>query len=210
MIKKAERHPSCAGRFHKTLLYVQLNQSDSLNQVPRNIVGQHSTRFGMFLTHNEVHFRWVSTATCATETLKKSRNGKRCVDMKRTFQATNVDTEFQSGCGAYRHQRFIVFHILLGTLPIRYREVSVVNQKPIGFAVYLAILAKLLANAFALLARIGKNQALSIFGMFKNITYTWVGSLGSSISGRIGHRRRDLLCFIVRCLGCGVKEVLHR
>ena len=72
--------------------------------------------------------------------------------MKRTLQTSDVNTEFQSGCGTYRHQGFIVFHILLGTLTIRYREVSVMNKETIGFAVYLAILAKLLANAFALLA----------------------------------------------------------
>ena len=210
VIKQAVGQPFRARRFDKPFLDIQLHQRDALYQIPRDHVGQHGARFGMFLAHDEPHFRRVAASAGSAHALQKAGHRKRRVDLERAFQPADVDSQFQGRRRADRKQRVVVLHFFLGAFAVGRGEVAVMDQKAVGLVLCFAVLPQMLTHRLAFLARIGKDQALAPSCVFKDITHARIGG-GRRVIGRWLQRRDlgDLISAFVR-LRIGVEEMLHR
>lgn len=88
-----------------------------------------------------------------------------------------------------------------------------VNQKPLGLAARLAVLPQALADRLALLARVGKDEALAAAGVLKDVRKPRIGSDGRCVARRLNGKRGRCGCSSLLSL-IGLrrrrKEVLKR
>ena len=104
------------GRLDPLFLAIELYERNALQELPRNGLGHHRARLGLFLAHDKPHFgRKVATA-CAPHALQKGADGKRRVNLERALQATDINAELQRRGGDGRLRLFLVAHELLGGL----------------------------------------------------------------------------------------------
>ena len=101
------------GRLHPVLLAIQLHERNTLQQFPRNGLGQHGARLGLLLAHDEVHLGREVASTRATHALQETRNGKGGVDLKCPLKPADVDAELQRRSGDGGLGLLLVAHELL-------------------------------------------------------------------------------------------------
>ena len=210
MVEKAVRKPVHFGRLHKAILDIELYQSDPLDQKPRDQFRQHSSRFGVVLTHDKPHLGRVASAACPAHALQETGHRKRRVDLECSLQLSDIDAEFQRRRRAYRHQRIIILHLLFRALSVGRREISVMDEKALRLVIVLAVLPQVLAYRFAFLAGVGEDKTLFPPGMLENVAHTGIRLI------RCGICRR----FFRRCFHCDrssfvglrirIEKMLHR
>ena len=167
--QQAVRKPPFARRLDKTLLQIELDECDALQKLPRNRLRQDRTRFGMLLADHEPHLLRVSAAAGPAHPLQERRNRERRVDLERAFQFADIDPELQRRCRTGRQRGLLVLHLLLRGLPVRDRQIPVMDQETVRLMIGLAVLAQRRRDFLALLTRIAENKTFSALGMFKNI-----------------------------------------
>ena len=87
------------GWLDPLFLAIELYERDALQELPRNGLGHHRARLGFFLAHDKPHLGRKIAAPRAAHSLQKGADGKRCIDLKRTLQTADIDTELQCRCG---------------------------------------------------------------------------------------------------------------
>ena len=115
------------GRLDPLFFAIELYERDTLQEFPRNGLGHHRARLGFFLAHDKPHLGWKVATACAPHALQKGADGKRRIDLKRTLQAADIDTELQRRGGDGRLCLFFIAHELLGRLAQRCRKVAVMD-----------------------------------------------------------------------------------
>ena len=118
VVEKAVGQPVHPGRLHEPLLDIELHQRDPLDQVPRDQVRQHGPCLRVLLPHHEPHLRGLAPAPGPTQSLQKSRHGKRRIDVEGPLQPPDIDAQLQRRRGAHAHQRVVVLHLLLRALAV--------------------------------------------------------------------------------------------
>ena len=103
-------------RLDPLFLAIELYERDALQELPGNRLGHHRTRLGFFLAHDKPHFGRKIAAARAPHALQKGADGKRCVDLKRALQATDINAELKRGGGDGCLCLLLVAHELLGGL----------------------------------------------------------------------------------------------
>ena len=209
MIEKAVGQAVQTGRLHKALLNIQLHEGNALDQIPGNAVGQHGARLRVILTHDEPHLRGIAPASRAAHALQKAGDSEGRVDMKCPLQPPDIDAQLQRGGRAHAHVGVVVFHLVLGALPVGGGEVSVVDEKAVGLVVDLAVCPQLLADGFAFFPGIGKDQALFAPGMLKDIADPRIGGHRCGVRGLFHGRRLHLDCSVLAGLGRRIIKMLH-
>ena len=167
--------------FDKALFNIQLNQGNSLDQIPGNHIGKHGASLRMILAHNEPHFGRITAAACPAHTLQEAGDGEGSINLKCAFQTADIDSKLQRSCSTDRHERAVIFHLLLCTLPIGGREIAVMDEKSFRFMLRFTVLAKTLTDGFTLFPRVGENQALLPSGMLKNVPDAGVCRRGGKV-----------------------------
>ena len=142
----------------------------------------------MIFPHDKPHFRRIAATAGPAHTLQKTGHSKGCINLKGTFQPADINTELQrSGC-TNAQEGIIIFHFFFSTLPIRCREIAVVNEKTVRFPIHFAVLPEILTDGFAFFPGIGKNEALFSFCVFKDIPDPWICRFRSRICGGLEPR----------------------
>ena len=100
------------GRLDPLFLAIELYECYALQELPRNGLGHHRARLGLFLAHDKPHLGRKIAASRAPHALQKGADGKRRVDLEGTFQAADIDTELQRRGGDGRLCLFLVAHEL--------------------------------------------------------------------------------------------------
>ena len=209
MVKQAVGEPSRPRRLHKSLLDIQLDQRNALNQGPGDHIGKHGPRFRMIFPHYEPHFRRAAPSAGPAHPLQEAGHRKWRVNLKRPFQPADVNAELQRGGGADGHEGIIILHLLFRALPVGGGKVSVVDEETVRFMVGLAILPQALADRLAFLPGIGKDQALFPPRMLKNIAHARIGGFGSGVRRWLREERfRHVLLSLIR-LGIRIEKMLH-
>ena len=104
------------GRLDPLFLAIELYERDALQELPRNGLGHHRARLGLFLAHDKPHLGRKVAASRAAHTLQKGADGKRRIDLKRTFQTADIDAKLKRRGGDGRLCLFLVAHELLSRL----------------------------------------------------------------------------------------------
>ena len=190
MIQKAVWETVQPRRFHPAFLKVHLHQRNRLYQLPRYIFRQHSPRFRRILPDHKPHFRRCSPAPGSSHPLQKRGYGKRGINLKRPFQAADIDPQLQCRCGYSRQILIFILHGFLCGQTIRSGKISMVNQKTIRFPPGFTVLAKRRCNGLRLLSRIAEDQAFHAAGMFKDIPDSRIRRKRSLIGCRRKKRQR--------------------
>ena len=183
------------GRLDPLFFAIKLYECDALQELPGNGLGHHRARLGFLLAHDKPHLGRKIAASRTPHALQKGADGKRCVDLKRTFQATDINAELQRGGSDSGLRLLLVAHKLLGRLAQRCRKVAMMDQEAVWLVPVLAVAAQHGAHSFCLLARVGKDQTLAAAGVFKDIAHAGIGVVGCGISGveqRLLGRSRDV------------------
>ena len=183
VIDQAVRESIELGRFDPLFLAIELYERDALQELPRNGLGHHRARLGLFLAHDEPHLGWKIAASRAAHSLQKGADGKRRVDLKRTLQTADIDTEFQRRGGDGCLCLFLVAHELFCRLTQRCRKIAVMDEETVGLVPAFTVAAQHGAHGLCLLARVGKDQALAAAGMFKDVAHAGVGVVGCGVGG---------------------------
>ena len=170
-------------RLDPLFLAIELYERDALQELPRNGLGHHRARLGLFLAHDEPHLGWKIAASRAAYTLQKGADGKRRIDLERTFQTADIDAEFQRGGGDGCLRLLLIAHEFLGRLAQRCRKIAVVDEKAVGLVSALTVAAQHGAYGLCLLARVGKDQALAPAGVFEDIAHAGIGVFGRDVGG---------------------------
>ena len=209
VIEEAVGQTVQARRLHKALFNVELHQSDALDQIPGDAVGQHGPGLLVILPHHKPHLRGIAPTSGAAHALQEAGDGEGRVDLKGPLQAADVNAQLQRGRGADAHEGVVVLHLLLGALPVGGGEIAVVDEEAVGLVIDLAVLPQLLADGLAFLPGIGEHQALTAPGVLKDVADARVGGLRRRVGGLLHRRgfRRDEFPFVR--LGRGVVKVLH-
>ena len=100
------------GRLDPFFLAIELYERDALQELPRNGLGHHRARLGLFLAHDKPHLGRKIAASRAAHSLQKGADGKWRINLKRTLQAADIDTELQRRGGDGRLCLFLVAHEL--------------------------------------------------------------------------------------------------
>ena len=95
VIEQAVGEPIELGRLDPLFLAIELYECDALQELPGNRFGHHRARLGLLLAHDKPHLGRKIAAARAPHALQKGTDGKRRVNLERTFQAADIDTEFQ-------------------------------------------------------------------------------------------------------------------
>ena len=95
---------------------IELYECDALEELPRYRFRHHRARLGLFLAHDKPHLGRKIAASRAPHALQKGADGKRCIDLERALQATDINAELQRGGGDGCLCLFLVAHELLGGL----------------------------------------------------------------------------------------------
>lgn len=171
------------GRLDPLFLAIELYERDALQELPRNGLGHHRARLGLFLAHDKPHLGRKIAASRAAHSLQKGADGKWRIDLKRTLQAADIDTELQRRGGDGRLCLFLVAHELFCRLAQRCRKIAVVDEKAVGLVSALAVATQHGAYGLCLLARVGKDQALAAAGVFEDIAHAGVGVVWCCVGG---------------------------
>lgn len=115
------------GRLDPLFLAIELYERDALQELPRNGLGHHRARLGLFLAHDKPHIGWKVATACASHALQKGADGKRRVNLEGALQAADIDTELQCRGGDGCLRLLLVAHELLGRLAQRCRKVAVMD-----------------------------------------------------------------------------------
>lgn len=151
MIKQTKRLSVQFRRFDPAFLKINLNKSDTLQKLPRNRFGKHTSWFGKFLTHNKPHFRRKITSSGSSHSLKKRRNSERSIYLESTFKSADIDSQFQSSsCNGCKKNVFVLHRSFCGFTVSR-REVSVMNKKSVRLVISFTIRAESCCNSFCIL-----------------------------------------------------------
>ena len=116
VVEQAVGEPIELGRLNPFFLAIELYKRDALQELPRNGLGHHRARLGLFLAHDEPHFGWKIAASRAPHTLQKGADGKRRVDLECALQTADIDAKLKRRGGDGRLCLFLVAHELLGGL----------------------------------------------------------------------------------------------
>ena len=170
--------------LHPTLFAVELYERDALQELPRDGLGQHRARLGLLLAHDEVHLGRQVAAAGAAHALQKRADGERRIDLEGALKAADVDAQLERGGGDGRECELVVAHGLFGRFAKRGGEIAVVDQKAVGLAHSLAVLAQHRADALGLLARVHEHQALAAARVLKDVADAGVRVLRGGIGGR--------------------------
>ena len=171
------------GRLDPLFLAIELYERDALQELPRNGLGHHRARLGFLLAHDKPHLGRKIAAPRAAHSLQKGADGKRRVDLKRTLQTADIDTEFQRGGGDGCLCLLLVAHEFLGRLAQRCRKIAVMDEETVGLVPALAVAAQHGAYGLCFFARVGKDQALAPAGVFKDIAHAGIGVFGRGVGG---------------------------
>ena len=181
-----------------------------MDQKPRDQFRQHSSRFGVVLTHDKPHLARVASAACPAHALQETGHRKRRVDLECSLQLSDIDAEFQRRRRAYRHQRIIILHLLFRALSVGRREISVMDEKALRLVSGFAVLPQVLAYRLTFLSGIGEDKAFFASRMFKNIAHSRIrlvrrGICRRFLRGRFDHDRLTLIGLRIH-----IEKVLHR
>ena len=171
------------GRLDPLFLAIELYERDALQELPRNGLGHHRARLGFLLAHDKPHLGRKIAAPRAAHSLQKGADGKRRVDLKRTLQTADIDTEFQRRGGNGRLCLFLVAHKLFCRLTQRCRKIAVMDEETVGLVSTFAVAAQHGAYGLRLFARVGKDQALAAAGVFEDIAHAGVGVVWCCVGG---------------------------
>ena len=171
------------GRLDPLFLAIELYKRNALQELPRNGLGHHRARLGLFLAHDEPHLGWKIAASRAAHTLQKGADGKRRVDLEGTLQTADIDAELKRRGGDGRLCLFLVAHKLFCRLAQRCRKIAVVDEETVGLVPALAVAAQHRAHGLCLLTRVGKDQALAPARVFKDIAHAGIGVFGRGVGG---------------------------
>ena len=100
------------GRLDPLFLAIELYERDALEELPRNGLGHHRARLGFLLAHDKPHLGRKIAASRASHALQKGADGKRCIDLERALQATDINAELQRGGGDGCLRLFLIAHEL--------------------------------------------------------------------------------------------------
>ena len=104
------------GRLDPLFLAIELYERDALQELPRNGLGHHRARLGLFLAHDKPHLGRKVAASRAAHSLQKGTDGKWRIDLKRTLQTADIDTELQRRGGDGRLCLLLIAHEFFGRL----------------------------------------------------------------------------------------------
>ena len=171
------------GRLDPLFLAIELYERDALQELPRDGLGHHRARLGLFLAHNKPHLGRKIAASRAAHSLQKGADGKRRIDLERTLQTADIDTELQRRGGDGCLCLLLIAHEFLGRFAQRCRKIAMVDEETVGLVSTFAVAAQHGAHGLCLLARVGKDQALAAARMLKDIAHTGVGVVGRRVGG---------------------------
>ena len=171
------------GRLDPLFLAIELYERNALQELPRNGLGHHRARLGLFLAHDEPHLGRKIAAPRAAHSLQKGADGKRRIDLEGTLQTADIDAEFQRRGGDGCLRLLLIAHEFLGRLAQRCRKIAMVDEETVGLVPALAVAAQHGAHGLCLLARVGKDQALASAGVFKDVAHAGVGVVGRGVVG---------------------------
>ena len=171
------------GGLNPFFLAIELHERDALQELPRNGLGHHRARLGLFLAHDKPHLGWKVAASRAAHSLQKGTDGKRRIDLEGTLQTADIDTELQRRGGDGCLCLLLIAHEFLGRFAQRCRKIAVVDEKAVGLVSALTVAAQHGAHGLCLLARVGKDQALASAGVFEDIAHAGIGVLGRGVGG---------------------------
>ena len=183
VVEQTVRESIELGRLDPLFLAIELYERDALQELPRNGLGHHRARLGLFLAHDKPHLGRKIAASRAAHSLQKGADGKRRVDLEGTLQAADIDTELQRRGGDGCLCLLLIAHEFLGRLAQRCRKIAVMNEETVGLVPVLAVATQHGAHGLCLLARVGKDQALAAARMLKDIAHTGVGVVGRRVGG---------------------------
>ena len=183
VIEQAVGEPIELGRLDPFFLAIELYERDALQELPRNGLGHHRARLGFLLAHDKPHLGRKIAAACAPHALQKGADGKRCIDLERALQATDIDAKLQRGGGDGCLCLFLVAHELFCRLTQRCRKIAVMDEETVGLVPAFTVAAQHGAHGLCLLARVGKDQAFAAAGMFKDVAHAGVGVVGCGAGG---------------------------
>ena len=201
VVEERERQPVCAGRFHKALLYIELDKGDALDHAPGERLGEQGPRLRMVLAHDKPHLRRTAPPSGPAHALQKAGNCERRVDLEGPLEPPDVDAQFQRRRRADTHQGLVVLHFLFRALPVGDRKVAVVDEEPVRLVVCLAVLTQMLAYRFAFFAGVGKNKTLFSPGVFKDIAHAGIRRFGGPVGGRF-YSQKGAFLSLTRIFGC--------
>ena len=171
------------GRLDPLFLTIELYERDALQELPRNGLGHHRARLRLFLAHDKPHLGRKVAASRAAHSLQKGTDGKRRIDLKRTLQTADIDTELQRRCGDGCLCLLLIAHEFLGRLAQRCREVAVMDKEAVWLVPVFTVAPQHGAHGLCLLARVGKDQALAAAGVFEDVAHAGVGVVGCGVGG---------------------------
>ena len=189
MIEQRVRQPAFAGRLNPVLFDVELHESNSLDQLPRDALRQHRPRQRRILAHDEPHLLRKPAPAGPAHALQERGHCERRIDLKSTFQPPNVDPKLEGRRRDGRQVHVVVLHELFRGLAIRSGEIAVMNEKTVVLPARLAVLPQRRCDAFRLLAGVAEDEALPAARVLKDISDAGIRAGGRSI-GRLSVRRK--------------------
>ena len=103
----------------------------------------------MVFPHDEPHFGRVASAPGTAQALEKAGNSERRVDLEGSFKFPYIDSELECCRGAYRHERVIILHFLLGAFTVGCGKIAVMYEEAFRLLFHLAVVPQILAYGFA-------------------------------------------------------------
>ena len=194
MVEKAIRQAVQPRGLDPALLYVQLYKRNALQELPRHGLGKKRPGLRLVLTHHEPHLAWLAAPAGAPHALQKRAHRKRRIDLERPLQASDVDTQLKRRGGNRGEVGVLVTHELLSRLSEACGEVAVVDEEAVRLPHRLTVLAQRCGNGFALLAGVGKDQALAAARVLEDIGKARIREDGRPVSGSLGFRLLRLGC----------------
>ena len=183
MAEQAVRKAIEARRLHPALLAIELNERDSLQQLPGHGLRQQRARLGLVLAHDEPHLGRALAPPRAPHALQKARDRERRIDLERPLKPTDVDAQLERGRCHDGEVRRLVAHPLFRALADGRRQVAMVDEEPVLLPIELTVRAQRRADFLCLLPRVREDQTLMPPRMLKDVADARVGVGGCDVSG---------------------------
>jgi hypothetical protein len=125
--------------LYPSFLKIQLDKRNALQQLPRNGLSYARSWLWLLFAHDKPHLGRIIPPAGAPQALQEARNCEGSVDLKGPFKAPYVNAKLKRRRRNRGKRPILIFHGIFRRLTQSRRQVPVMNQETIIFALRLAI-----------------------------------------------------------------------